>query len=173
MYGHGIAGGVLGRGEHIREAEPDRPHVGGGSVTLAERLRQEPGAGRLAVRAGDAGDRHGLRGLAEEAVGDGSDVMGELRNGRDEHIVSAAAGKPRETRLHELERSGGRLIKHRAGATRQSLTDELRAVTPVAATCEEERAGARAPRVERHVADLERRGRGDEAGGQLREPRAV
>ena len=94
VNGHRIVGGVLRRGEHAREAEPDRPHVGGGPLALAERLRQEPRAGRLAVRAGDAGDRHRLRGLAEEPVGDDSGVLGELRNRSDEHVVSAARQAP-------------------------------------------------------------------------------
>src|SRR6185437_1973993 len=176
VNGHGIARGVLRAGERAREAEPDGAHVGRGTAAMAQRLREEPGARRLAVRAGDAGDRQGLRGAAEEAVGYGSDLTGEMRYGGNEHFMRFAdpvAGRPSKCRLHELQGTRGWLIKHRTRATRQRFPHELRPMAAVATAREKERAMARRTRVERHVTDLELRGRSGETGRQLGQARAA
>jgi hypothetical protein len=66
---------------------------------MAQRLREQPRASGLAVRAGDAGDRQRLRGAAEESIGDGAGVMPEVRDRSDEHLCRVMVPEPP---LHEL-----------------------------------------------------------------------
>src|SRR6185437_2400642 len=105
-----------------------------------------------------------------------SGLAGELRHGRDEHLLrvaAASARKPSETCLHQLERPSGWLVKHRARSTRQRFSRELRAVTALAAAGKEQRAATDRTRVECHIANLDRAGNIDETGGELGEAHAA
>jgi hypothetical protein len=65
-----IRGRVIGRRDRRRQTDSQGPHITGRPATELQRLSQQPGAGRLAVRPGDPHHGQGLRRLAEEPIGD-------------------------------------------------------------------------------------------------------
>jgi len=140
---------------------PNGAAIRGGTTAEAERLCEQKCARRLAIRAGDAGNRERLGRRAEEAIRNRADVPAQLRHAREEDFGV------------ELRRSlracVSRLVQHSARAVRDRLRRELETVVRTAAAREEQATLGDGAAVDRHVGDEHVRRRIDDARCQFRQ----
>src|SRR3569833_998400 len=125
VYGDCVRSRMFGCSDCGRHSESEGSHVGCGTTAMLQGLGKQPGAGSFAVGAGDANDRNRGRRLAEETIGDGADVLAQLRNGCEEDVGP-------EVR-HSL--SGCRFVQHCTGAQCNCLLGELETVVGSTAAC--------------------------------------
>ncbi len=138
-----IGSGERGSLERLDPAPADGADVGGGAAQPLETLRQQVGAGGLAVGARDAGDPQLRGGPVEKTIRDTSHQRAQARDARGEHRCR------QRRRLHI--RAG--LPQHHRGAPTHGVGGELQSVYRAPAQCEEQTAAARLAAVERQVVD--------------------
>src|SRR5579863_1546750 len=129
--------------ERADSAPTDGADVGGLNPKLLETLRQQVGAGGLAVGSGNAGDAQLRRGPFVEPVGDAAHQCGKTRNRGGEH----AGGQLRRRYV------GAGFPQHHACAARRRFRGKLEAMHAAATQCEEQTARAHLAAVESQVLD--------------------
>ncbi len=123
----------------------ERPDVGRRRARGFERLCDQPRAGGLAVRAGDADDAQRGRRIAEESRGDLARPRGEVRHGDTGH------GCRQHGRFDTL----CRFPQHRARAARERLVEEIEAVIAFATAGEERTTRRHGATVERETRQID------------------